>query len=215
MQGDSSAMFFFKAIAAIAAKIAGAGTVAQAAAGLGIATASVTGAGVAGLLPAPVQDAVAAVVQTVTPLNVPDSGDQLTTPVSNVVAVVPSTPTASTDVSSVNPTQNAAQSASPTSEVQGNNSQANDRSANDSEANNSPGNQSEANDSQRNDEQTNEKAGKTVEQAKEAANKAAEQAKEAADKAAEQTKNTLEPSDQAGDSTFHSGSASWSSSGDN
>ena len=60
-----------ESITAIAAKIAGANTVAQAAAGLGIAVAGVTGAGVAGILPGPVQDGVAGAIEAVTPFEAP------------------------------------------------------------------------------------------------------------------------------------------------
>src|SRR4051812_19624565 len=49
-----SAMMLFEGLAVLAAKITGASTVAQAAAGLGIAVAGVTGAGSAGVLPGPV-----------------------------------------------------------------------------------------------------------------------------------------------------------------
>jgi hypothetical protein len=69
-----------ESITAIAAKIAGANTVAQAAAGLGIAVAGVTGAGAAGILPGPVQDGVAGAIEAVTPFEAPDSGD-VTAPV--------------------------------------------------------------------------------------------------------------------------------------
>ena len=60
-----------KALAAVVAKFAGAGTVAQVAAGLGIAAAGVTGAGAAGALPGPVQDVVASAVETVSPIDLP------------------------------------------------------------------------------------------------------------------------------------------------
>ncbi|MGY1722974.1 hypothetical protein [Blastococcus sp. SYSU DS0533] len=72
-------MALLEGLAALAAKFAGASTVAQVATGVGIATAGVTGAGAVGVLPAPVQDAVASTVEAVTPFEVPDSGDGATT----------------------------------------------------------------------------------------------------------------------------------------
>jgi hypothetical protein len=57
------------------AKFLSAGAVAQAATGAGVAVVLVTGAGAAGVLPDPVQDTVAGVVETVSPLELPDSGD--------------------------------------------------------------------------------------------------------------------------------------------
>jgi hypothetical protein len=63
----------FSGLAVLAAKIASASTVAQAAAGLGIAVAGVTGAGAAGLLPGPLQDGVAGAVEAVTPFELPHS----------------------------------------------------------------------------------------------------------------------------------------------
>lgn len=71
-------MFGF--LAAAAAKLTSAGVVAQAATGLGVAVASVTGAGAAGVLPEPVQDQVASVIQAVTPFDLPDSGDRIELP---------------------------------------------------------------------------------------------------------------------------------------
>ncbi len=68
-------MLFINGLAAVVAKVAAAGTVAQATAGLGIALAGVTGAGAAGVLPVTVQDTVAAAVETVTPFDLPDSHD--------------------------------------------------------------------------------------------------------------------------------------------
>src|SRR5436305_15124653 len=64
-----------QALAAVVAKIAGASTVAQVAAGLGVAVAGVTGAGAAGVLPGPIQDGVAGAIEAVTPFDVPDSAD--------------------------------------------------------------------------------------------------------------------------------------------
>jgi hypothetical protein len=54
-------------------KIAGASGVAQAATGVTIAMVSVTGAGAAGVLPPPVQDRVAAVAESLSPFDLPDS----------------------------------------------------------------------------------------------------------------------------------------------
>jgi hypothetical protein len=62
-------------LAAAAAKFASAGAVAHAATGVGLALAGVTGAGAAGVLPAPVQDGVAGAVEILTPLDLPDSSD--------------------------------------------------------------------------------------------------------------------------------------------
>jgi hypothetical protein len=63
------------------AKILSAGAVAQATAGAGIVVVAVTGAGVVGVLPDPVQDTVATVVETVTPLDLEggdeDTGDEV------------------------------------------------------------------------------------------------------------------------------------------
>src|SRR3954464_7388560 len=62
-------------IPALVAKILSAGAIAQAATGAGIVVVAFTGAGAAGVLPGPVQDTVATVVETVTPFNLPDSHD--------------------------------------------------------------------------------------------------------------------------------------------
>jgi hypothetical protein len=67
-------------LAAGAAKFASAGAVAQAATGLGIALASVTGAGAAGVLPAGVQDHVSGVLEAVTPFDLPGSDEPSSTP---------------------------------------------------------------------------------------------------------------------------------------
>ena len=68
-------MFVLEGLAALAAKVAATSTVTQAVAGLGIAVAGVTGAGAAGALPTPVQDAVAGAVEVVSPFDLPDSSD--------------------------------------------------------------------------------------------------------------------------------------------
>jgi hypothetical protein len=81
-------------IAGLAAKIASASTVAQVAAGVGVAVAGVTGAGAAGVLPGPVQDGVAGAIEAVTPFDVPDSADDRVTGVDDAVrhAEAPETP---------------------------------------------------------------------------------------------------------------------------
>lgn len=68
------AMFF----PALIAKFLSAGAVAQAATGAGAALVVVTGAGVVGVLPDPVQDTVATAVETVTPLDL-EGGDETDT----------------------------------------------------------------------------------------------------------------------------------------
>ena len=68
-------MVLLEGLAVLAAKITSASTAAQAAAGLGIAVAGVTGAGAVGALPGPVQDVVAGAVETVSPFDLPDSED--------------------------------------------------------------------------------------------------------------------------------------------
>jgi hypothetical protein len=73
-------------LAALAAKVASASTVAQVSAGLGIAVAGVTGAGFTGVLPDPVQDGVASVVEGVTPLDLPGSSDSSDAPRPHSVA---------------------------------------------------------------------------------------------------------------------------------
>jgi hypothetical protein len=65
----------FGPLVAVAAKLTSVGAATQAAAGLGIALASLTGAGALGVLPAPVQDRVSGVVEAVTPFDLPDSAD--------------------------------------------------------------------------------------------------------------------------------------------
>jgi hypothetical protein len=62
-------------IPALLAKLLSAGAVAQAASGAGVVLVAFVGAGAADVLPTPVQDTVATVVETVTPLDLPDSGD--------------------------------------------------------------------------------------------------------------------------------------------
>src|SRR5918998_6377195 len=71
----SSHVFVLEGLAALAAKVAATSTVTQAVAGVGIAVAGVTGAGAAGALPTPVQDAVAGAVEVVSPFDLPDSSD--------------------------------------------------------------------------------------------------------------------------------------------
>jgi hypothetical protein len=61
-------------LSGLAGKLAG-GLAAKAALALGIATATVTGAGAAGVLPGPAQHAVATVVNAVSPLDIPDTSD--------------------------------------------------------------------------------------------------------------------------------------------
>ena len=61
-------------LAGLATKLAGLGLVAKAALGLGVATAAVTTAGVAGVLPYPAQHAVSTVVSAISPLELPDGG---------------------------------------------------------------------------------------------------------------------------------------------
>jgi hypothetical protein len=68
-------MALIEGIAALLAKVASVSTVAQATAGLGIAVAGVTGAGAAGVLPAPLQDTVAGAVEAVTPFEMPHATD--------------------------------------------------------------------------------------------------------------------------------------------
>ena len=68
-------MLLLEGLAALAAKVASASTVAQATAGLGIAVAGLTGAGAAGVLPGPLQDGVATTVEAVTPFGLPHSVD--------------------------------------------------------------------------------------------------------------------------------------------
>ena len=59
-------------LAALATKLAGFGMAAKAGLGVAVAAASVTTAGAAGVLPAPVQEAVADVVRVATPFELPD-----------------------------------------------------------------------------------------------------------------------------------------------
>jgi hypothetical protein len=70
------------------AKILSAGAVAQAATGAGIVLVAVTGAGAVGVLPDPLQNTVATVVETVTPLDLPSEDDEETVvdPVTDEVA---------------------------------------------------------------------------------------------------------------------------------
>ena len=62
-------------LAAAVAKFASVGAVAQAATGVGIVLASVTGAGAAGVLPDPIQGQVSGVLEAVTPFELPDAAD--------------------------------------------------------------------------------------------------------------------------------------------
>jgi|SRR3954447_4714572 hypothetical protein len=80
-------MLLLEGLAALAAKIASASTIAQATAGLGIAVAGVTGAGAAGVLPGPLQDGVAATVEAVTPFDLPHTADDRITGVDDSPAV--------------------------------------------------------------------------------------------------------------------------------
>jgi hypothetical protein len=66
---------FTMILSALIAKFVSAGAVAQAATGATVVVVTLTGAGAAGVLPDPVQDTVAGVVETVSPLDLPDSGD--------------------------------------------------------------------------------------------------------------------------------------------
>src|SRR3954447_1737932 len=65
------------ALTALVAKIASASTVAQATCGLGLAVAGITGAGAAGVLPGAVQDGVAGAVESITPVELPPSADDV------------------------------------------------------------------------------------------------------------------------------------------
>jgi hypothetical protein len=65
----------FALLATAVAKITSLSAATQAAAGLGIALASVTAAGATGVLPNPIQDPVASVIESVTPFDLPDSAD--------------------------------------------------------------------------------------------------------------------------------------------
>jgi hypothetical protein len=62
-------------LVAAVVKFASAGAFAQAATGVGIVLASVTGAGSAGVLPDPIQGSVSTVLEAVTPFELPDSAD--------------------------------------------------------------------------------------------------------------------------------------------
>jgi hypothetical protein len=65
----------FGFVAAAMATFASTGAVAQAATGLGIVLAGVTGAGAAGVLPGPIQGPVSSVLEAVTPFELPASAD--------------------------------------------------------------------------------------------------------------------------------------------
>ncbi len=69
-------------LGALAAKLAGLGFAAKAALGLAVAAAATSAAGAAGVLPGPAQNAFADVVETVTPLQVPDGHSDFGTRVS-------------------------------------------------------------------------------------------------------------------------------------
>ena len=69
----------FGVLTAATARWTPTGAVAQAALGLGVVLAGVTGAGAARVLPAPVQDEVSAVVEAVTPFELPHSADDTST----------------------------------------------------------------------------------------------------------------------------------------
>jgi hypothetical protein len=69
----------FGVLTAAVARLTPAGAVAQAALGLGVVLAGVTGAGAAGVLPGPVQDEVSAVLEAVTPFEPPNSADDRST----------------------------------------------------------------------------------------------------------------------------------------
>ena len=62
-------------LTAAAARVTPAGALAQAALGVGVVLAGVTGAAAAGVLPDPVQDEVSAVIEAVTPFELPNSAD--------------------------------------------------------------------------------------------------------------------------------------------
>ena len=68
-------MLITELLAGLTAKLAGLGMAAKATLGLTLAAASVTTAGAVGVLPAPVQHAVATVVDTATPFTFPDEAD--------------------------------------------------------------------------------------------------------------------------------------------
>jgi hypothetical protein len=68
-------MLISELLAGLLAKLAGLGAASKAALGLGVAAASVTGAGAAGILPDPAQHAVATAVSAATPFEIPDPDD--------------------------------------------------------------------------------------------------------------------------------------------
>lgn len=68
-------MLISELLAGLTAKLAGLGMAAKAGMGLTLAAASTTAAGAAGVLPAPVQHAVATAVSTATPFSFPDTAD--------------------------------------------------------------------------------------------------------------------------------------------
>lgn len=91
-------MGIFEGLVALVAKIAGAGTVAQATAGFGIVVVGVTGAGAAGALPAPVQERIAAVIGTSAPGGPSGPLAPPAAPVPGVLTTVATLPPPSTSV---------------------------------------------------------------------------------------------------------------------
>jgi hypothetical protein len=71
-------MLISELLAGLLAKLAGLGAASKAALGLGMAAASVTGAGAAGILPDPAQHAVATAVSAATPFEIDDPDDVVT-----------------------------------------------------------------------------------------------------------------------------------------
>jgi hypothetical protein len=69
----------FRVLTGAVTRVTPAGAVAQAALGLGVVLAGVTGAGAAGILPDPVQDEVSTVLEAVTPFDVPNSAHETST----------------------------------------------------------------------------------------------------------------------------------------
>ena len=94
------AMFF----PALLAKFLSAGAVAQAATGAGAALVVVTGAGVVGVLPGPVQDTVATAIETVTPLDL-EGGDETVPDVAGAGADAGAVPAATATTAPAEPTE--------------------------------------------------------------------------------------------------------------
>src|SRR4051794_25984925 len=177
-------MFLIESVAALAAKVAGASTVAQVAAGLGIAVAGVTGAGAAGVLPGPVQDGVAGAVESVTPFDLPGSAD-LHRSDSVVERVGPGTEAAEIDDSGVDGTDD--QPGVDTEHPDGHqrhdgSDDGQDEDGEDGEHAGGGHDEVEDHDPARDAARASEEA---AEQAREAAEEAAEQQREAAEEAAE------------------------------